>query len=66
MHGVGGWQHELRIEAPSFAAASEACEELVEVTGDYIEQVEVLPVAKVLKMQLAPDCALRALAQARK
>jgi DNA-binding Lrp family transcriptional regulator len=59
MHGVGGWQHELRIEAPNFAAASEACEELAEVCGDYIEQVEVLPVAKVLKMKLAPDSALQ-------
>ncbi len=58
MHGVGGWQYELRIEAPTFAVASDVCEELAEVSGENIEQFEVFPIAKVLKMNLAPDSVL--------
>lgn len=55
MHGVGSWQYELRVEAPSFAAASDICEDLTEYSSDYVHNVELLPVARVLKMQLAPD-----------
>ena len=58
MHGVGDWQYELRIEAPSFAAASDTCEDLTDRCSEYIQQIDLLPVARVLKMNLAPDPAL--------
>jgi DNA-binding Lrp family transcriptional regulator len=58
MHGVGPWQYELRIEAPGTSAVSSLVDDILESFSDFIENAEVVPVAKVLKMQLAPDLGL--------
>jgi DNA-binding Lrp family transcriptional regulator len=58
MHGVGVWQYELRIEAPNYATAALVVEELTEKFASVIQNVELIPVIKVLKMQLHPDYCL--------
>jgi DNA-binding Lrp family transcriptional regulator len=55
MHGVGLWQYELRIEAPNYATASMVVDELTERFSSVVESVELMPVLKVLKMELHPD-----------
>ena len=55
MHGIGPWQYELRVEAPGQIEVSAAVDDLTESCADFINHIEIVPVVKVLKMQLCPD-----------
>jgi len=55
MHGVGPWHYELRLEAPNQAAVSVAVDDLAEKCSDFVHHAEIVPVVKVVKMQLCPD-----------
>jgi DNA-binding Lrp family transcriptional regulator len=55
MQGVGPWQYELRVEAPNQTAVASTVDDLTERCADFIHHAEIVPVVKVLKMQLCPD-----------
>ncbi|NDC36939.1 MAG: Lrp/AsnC family transcriptional regulator [Proteobacteria bacterium] len=58
MQGIGPWHYEIRLEAPDQVIASTVVDELVAACAEFIRSVELVPVVKVLKMQLHPDPAL--------
>lgn len=55
MHGIGPWQYELRVEASSQLEVAAIVDDLTESCSDFINHAEIVPVVKVVKMQLCPD-----------
>lgn len=54
MHGIGNWEYELRIESEDTRAARTVVDQLQDNFSHLIRGVEIIPVSRVLRMELTP------------
>ncbi len=54
MHGIGNWEYELRVEAPDTRSVRATVDEIQDRFSHFIRSAEIVPVSRVLRMELAP------------